>query len=215
MQRPLPANSLQAADLRRRERLGVACNPSVEACGRGYERALVGGQSARDVAGGDSGIVRKGRGEVALVAFVPREAVDRVVERVAHLVGMLDGKAHLLFQACGPAVPEQQRAEGHVPQRGRVPHQPLARNALAAGFAVAERELGIVARGAGDGAGRGQLLVLEQALAERDPGRRRRVVGGTGNEGGPDKLGFQGSEWIARLLLGARGVWAGPKRPRR
>ena len=154
---------------------------------------------------GDSGIVRKGHGEVAFVAFVPRKAMDGVVERVAHLVGMLDGKAHLLFQARGPAVPEQQRAEGHVPQRRRVPHQPLAGDALAAGFAVAERELGVVAGGAGDGAGRGQLLVLEQALAQGDLGRRRRIVGGTRDEDGPRELGLQGSERVGGLL-GERAV---------
>jgi hypothetical protein len=190
----------QAADLLRRERFGVTCNPPVEACRRGYERALIGRERPRNIARRDLGIVREGRGEVALVAFMPRKAVNRVVERVAHLVGMLYGKPHLLFQACSPAVPEQKRAEGHVPERRCVPHQRLAGDAFAAGLAVAERELGIVAGGAGDGAGRGELLVLEQALAQRDPRRRRRIVRGVGDEAGTDKLGFEGGECVLLLL---------------
>ncbi len=55
----LAGEQLQAADLRRRERFGVTCNPAVEARRRGYERALVGGQGARDGAGGDRGVIRE------------------------------------------------------------------------------------------------------------------------------------------------------------
>ena len=57
-----------------------------------------------------------------------------------------------------------------------------------------------MAGGAGDGAGRGQLGVLEQALAERDLGGGRRIVGGIGDERRPRELGFERGKRVGGLL---------------
>ncbi len=48
-----------------------------------------------------------------------------------------------------------------------------------------------MAGGAGDGAGRGQLRVLEQPLAQRDLGGRRQIVGGVGTNVGRANLAFR------------------------
>src|SRR5262249_13760159 len=153
--------NLESTELGGRQRGGIAGDPAIESCWRRNERALVDGQGPGDVARGDLRVVGERLGKVALVALVPREAVHSVVECSAHLVGMLDWKPHLLLETGGAAVPEQQRAERHVPKRGCVPHQPLAGDTLAARLAVREGQLGIVAGSTCDRAGRRQLLVLE------------------------------------------------------
>ena len=202
------------ADLGGRERAGIARNPAVEARRRRHQRALVGGECLGDGARRDPWLrARKRLGERAHVAVVAREAVDRVLERGAHLVGVLDGEADLVFQARRAAVPEQQRAPGHVPQARRMARQAAAGHALALGLAVGEGELGIVAGGAGDGAGGGQLGVLEDALAERDLRRRRRIAGRVGHERRPREARLQRGQRIDRLRTCA--LFRRPQRHRR
>ena len=196
----LAGEEAKAIDLRGRQRGRFAGNPPVEARRRGDQRALVGGERPGDVVDGDRWVLRERLGKGVRVALMAGEASHGGFESGAHLVGMLDGEADLIFEARRASVPKEERAPGHVPQRGRVAHQAPAGNAAARRLPVGEAELRVVAGGTGDRASGGKLPVFEQALAERDLGGGREVAGGIGDEGRPGELGLQRGEVVAGRL---------------
>src|SRR5262249_49492174 len=103
---------------------------------------------------------------------------------------------HLVLQARRTAVPEQERAESHVPQRRRMARQGLASDAFARHLAVGEGEARVMAGGTGDRAGGRQRLVLEQAPAERDLLGRGGIAGWLRDEPRPGELLLQSREAI-------------------
>ena len=155
----------------------VADDPSVEAGRRRHQRALEGGERPGNGLGRGMPWASRGRPRRRRRVVRIGEPFHRVLIGGAHLVGMSERQADLLLQTGSASVPHQKRSPGDVPQRRGMAHQRASRHAAAGAFAVRERQLGVVAGRAGDGASHRQPPVIEQALAESELGRRGGVVG--------------------------------------
>ena len=204
MQRPLPVKMRKPLISRRRQRARIAGDPLVEARRRRHQRALVGRDRLGDVARRD-----------------PRVLAGTLARRRARSCrGARSGRPH--SRAMSPSRRGARRESGsgsRGSRRGRPrtaagsrPRSTASACGVRGGrpvtplpvrLAVGEGELGIVAGGAGDGAGGGKLRVLEDALAERDLRRRRRIAGRVRDEGRAARTA-PSARRAGRLLLRAR-----------